>query len=125
MKAAFTSNGVPDRDDRYSGGQADGADHVSSRRAPQTRGKPRPVTAPEDWRVNVERRSITHLKSGLVLKMRRGIQRGEQMAIPTNLERMPRWGTRWPRALREAEALYHAALAAQHERQPGEPGEGV
>ncbi|MGC8519675.1 MAG: hypothetical protein ACP5P4_14315, partial [Steroidobacteraceae bacterium] len=73
-----------------------------SRRAPQTRAKPRPVTAPEDWRVDVERRSITHLKSGLVLKMRRGIQRGEQMAIPTNPERMPRWGTRWPRALREA-----------------------
>lgn len=86
---------------------------------------PRPVTAPADWRVNLERRTITHIESGLVLRMRRGIRRGELMAISTNPERMPRWGTRWPRALREAEALYHAALAAQHERQPEKPGEGV
>jgi hypothetical protein len=87
--------------------------------------RPRPVTTPEEWRVNVGRRTITHIKSGLVLKMGRGIRRGQLMALPVNLECMPRGGTRWPRALREAEALYHAALAAQHERQPEKPGESV
>lgn len=76
------------------------------------------MTAPEEWRVNLERRSITHIQSGLILRMRNGIRRGELMAIPTNLERMPRWGTRWPRALREVEALYHAAAATHHEHQP-------
>ncbi|MGA7538605.1 MAG: hypothetical protein WBW93_07535 [Steroidobacteraceae bacterium] len=48
--------------------------------------------------------------------MRKGHRRGELMAFPVNLERMPRWGTRWPRALREAEALYHAAAATHRER---------
>lgn len=96
----------------------------SPARTPASRGQRRPVTAPEEWRVNLGRRVITHIKSGLVLKMREGFQRGELMAFPVNPERMPRWGTRWPRALREAESLYHAA-AAHHERQLEEQGETV
>ena len=96
----------------------------SAARTPASRGQRRPVTAAEEWRVNLGRRAITHIKSGLVLKMRKGSRRGELMAFPVNPERMPRWGTRWPRALREAEALYHAA-AAHHERQLEEQGEAV
>lgn len=112
-------------DDMHTCGHVD-VQSIEPRNRPVTpRKPPRPVTAPADWRVNLERRTITHIESGLVLRMRRGIRRGELMAISTNPERMPRWGTRWPRALREAEALYHAALAAQHERQPEKPGEGV
>ena len=95
----------------------------SAARAPASRGRRRPVTAPEEWQVNLGRRAITHIKSGLVLKMRAGFRRGELMAFPVNPERMPRWGTRWPRALIEAEALYHAAVAAHHERQLEEQGE--
>jgi hypothetical protein len=74
------------------------------------------VTTPEEWRVNLGRHTVTHIKSGLMLKMRKAFRRGELMAFPVNLERMPRWGTRWPRALREAEAIYHAAVAAQREK---------
>ena len=111
-------------DDTCTHGNAILEEHKEAR-APASRGQRRPVTAPEEWRVNLERRVITHLKSGLVLKMREGFRRGELMAFPVNPERMPRWGTRWPRALREAEALYHAAVAAHHERQPEEQGETV
>ena len=93
-------------------GHVDAKSPAPGNRPASTRKPPRPVTAPEEWRVDLARHTITHIKSGLVLKMRKGIRRGEQMAIPTNLERMPRWGTRWPRALREAEALYREAAAA-------------
>lgn len=94
-------------------------------RAPGSRGPRRPVTVPEEWRINLGQHAITHIKSGLVLKMRKGFQRGELVAFPMNPERMPRWGTRWPRALREAEALYHAAVAAHHKQELEEQGEGA
>ena len=104
------------RVDMHTCTHADNAEGAPGRQAPAPPRRPRPVTAPEEWRVSLGRRTLTHIKSGLVLKMRKGFQRGELMAIPLNLERMPRWGTRWPRALREAEALYRAAVANHRER---------
>lgn len=116
---------TPTHDDMNTCGHVDAKSPAPGNRPATPRKPPRPVTAPEEWRVNLARHTITHIKSGLVLKMRKGIRRGEQMAIPTNLERMPRWGTRWPRALREAEALYQKAAAA-HRASVGErQGEGA
>ena len=105
-------------------GHVDTSEHRSDHLARPLAKKPQPVTAPEEWRINLGRRTITHIKSGLLLKMRKGL-RGELMAFPVNLERMPRWGTRWPRALREAEALYHAAAATHRERPHEQRGEVV
>ena len=116
---------TPAHDDMHTCGHVD-AQSLGPRNRPVTpRKPPQPVTAPEEWRVNLGRRTITHIQSGLVLKMRKGIERGEQMAIPTNLERMPRWGTRWPRALREAEALYQEAVATHRTRVGKWQGEGT
>lgn len=116
---------TPAQDDMHTCGHVDTKSPAPRKRAASARKPPRPVTAPEEWRVNLARHTITHIKSGLVLKMRKGIRRGEQMAIPTNLERMPRWGTRWPRALREAEALYREVAAAPSARVHEGQGEGT
>ena len=117
---------TPAQDDMHTCAHVETQNPAPGKRAASTRKPPRPVTAPEEWRVNLARHTITHIKSGLVLKMRKGIRRGEQMAIPTNLERMPRWGTRWPRALREAEALYQeAAATAPRARVREGQGEGT